>query len=89
VLVPEPTNEHDSNAVRVHIHGGAQVGYLSREDAIAYRDAMVALTTQRAAGVCPAKLIGGTPGKPSIGVVLDLATPAELVSVLAPNEQPF
>jgi hypothetical protein len=35
LLVPEPTNAHDRNAVRVLIQG-LLVGYLSREDAAAY-----------------------------------------------------
>jgi hypothetical protein len=89
VLVPEPTNQFDSNAVRVHIQGGAHVGYLSREDAIDYRAGMAVLIARHAAGLCPAKLIGGGSGKPTIGVVLDLASPDVMLSAVAPNEQPF
>jgi hypothetical protein len=36
VLVPKPKNEHDSNAVAVHI-SGHKVGHLSRADAVTYR----------------------------------------------------
>jgi hypothetical protein len=35
-LVPEPQNKHDRNAIQVQIDG-RHVGYLSREDAIAYQ----------------------------------------------------
>ena len=37
VLMPEPTNPYDPNAVRVVIPSGGTIGYLSREDALAYR----------------------------------------------------
>ena len=36
ILVPEPNNPHDSDAVRVEI-GGVTVGHLHRDDAAAYR----------------------------------------------------
>ena len=35
ILVPEPKNPHDKNAIRCEI-GGVHVGYLSREDAKAF-----------------------------------------------------
>jgi hypothetical protein len=89
-LVPEPTNRYDPNAIRVHIQAGAHVGYLSAEDAVEYRDVAKVLIEQKAIGLCRAKLIGGTPGKPSIGVVLDLADPATvLAAITPPDSQPF
>jgi hypothetical protein len=36
-IVPEPNNLYDPNAIAVHIKGGSQVGYLSRDDAAAFR----------------------------------------------------
>jgi hypothetical protein len=89
VLAPEPANPHDRNAVRVHIQGGAQVGYLSRDDAAAYQPMTRILVAKHLAGLCRAKLIGGTPEKPSIGVVLSLASPEEVLAALAPHDQPF
>lgn len=85
-LIPEPTNPYDANAIRVDILRGHQVGYLSREDAAAYRLALTAVTAAGKLGVCRAKLIGGTAGKPSIGVVIDLVDPNVL---LARFGQPF
>ena len=89
VLIPEPANPHDPNAVRVHIHAGALVGYLSRDDALAYQPVTQVLVAQHAAGICRAKLIGGTPNKPSIGVTLNLASPEEILPVIRQDEQPL
>jgi hypothetical protein len=88
-LVPEPDSPYDPNAIRVDIQGGHQVGYLSREDAVSYRPVFLALTALHVIGVARAKLIGGVAGKPSIGVLLDMKQPAELVGALAPDVQPF
>jgi hypothetical protein len=89
-LIPEPTNPVDANAVMVSIQGGAQVGYLSKEDAVWYRPVFAALTAQHLIGVARARLIGGVvPDKPSIGVVLDLIEPVELLRNLALHGHPF
>lgn len=89
VLVPESDNPKDPNAVAVHINGGAQVGYLSADDAVVYKIVFDALTTAGRIGACRAKLIGGTKGKPSIGVVLDLEDPRTLLQRIAGESQPF
>jgi hypothetical protein len=88
LLSPEPENAYDPNAIRVDVQDGAQIGYLSREDAVAYRDVLSALSAQQAAAVCRAKLIGGTAEKPSIGAMLDLRAPDEILAILS-NAQPF
>jgi hypothetical protein len=88
MLTREPENIYDPNAIRINAQGGDQLGYLSREDAIAYREVLIAVSAQSAQAVCSAKLVGGTPTKPSIGVVLDLRAPNELVAILQ-NGQPF
>lgn len=89
-LIPEPTNPYDPNAIRVDVLRGSQAGYLAREDAVAYRLAMDAVQSSGKQGVCRAKLIGGTPAKPSFGVVIDLLDPTALLARLgASNEQPF
>lgn len=67
-LVPEPSNPHDANAVAVVTEGDAKVGYLARDVAKSYQKHLL---KQRAPVLCPARLTGGEPGKPSIGVVLD------------------
>jgi hypothetical protein len=66
-LVPEPGNPFDSNAVMVEIDGQT-VGYLSRGEARRYQRQLLPLAEPIQV---PAKLIGGTRDKPSIGVVLD------------------
>lgn len=52
-LIPEDDNEYDANAVRVEI-GGRRVGYLAREQASEYREAV-----GTASGRCSAKIFGG------------------------------
>jgi hypothetical protein len=91
VLIPEPHNEYDPNAVRVNENGGPQLGYLSRDDAAAYAAVFQALHQTGRFGACRAKLVGGTKGKPSIGVVLDLDEPEVILARLAepPVDQPF
>jgi hypothetical protein len=88
-LLPDPKNPYDENAIGVHISGGARVGYLSRGDAVEYRDVGRFLTKEKAVGLCRARLIGGTPDKPSIGVVLGLADPETTLATLTGIDQPF
>jgi hypothetical protein len=88
-VVPEPANSFDPLAVAVHVHRGGQVGYLSREDAAEYKAVTAALIAENAVGLCPARLIGGTITKPSIGVMLDLADPSTLLACIGPIDSPF
>src|SRR4051794_17829746 len=37
VLVPEPDNEYDRNAVAIYVNGRGKVGYLGRDDAVRYK----------------------------------------------------
>jgi hypothetical protein len=87
VLVPEPSNAYDPHAVRVEIEHGAHVGYLSRDDAEGYQLVLKTLSANNKIGVCRAKLIGGGEGKPSFGVMIDLADPDVLLHRV--SEQPF
>jgi hypothetical protein len=91
MLVPEPSNKYDPNAIAVVLWSGgawSQAGYLSRSDAVAYRPlfrhlAAIAGETSPAIA-CDAALTveyGGT------GVVLHLGTPAECVSELATDDR--
>jgi hypothetical protein len=86
VLVPEPSNEYDRNAVAVHAEGVGQIGYLSREDALEYRPVIAALRNKGALGTCPAFLIGGTAGKPSYGAILCLSDPEQVLADLRASE---
>lgn len=80
VLVPEPRNQYDPNAVSVRI-SGRHVGYLSREEAIRYAQPTRLATSRNLAIAIHARLIGGwdrgSGDKGSIGVVLHIGSPAE------------
>ncbi len=95
VLLPEPSNRYDGNAVRVAIansdssQSSVLVGYLSREDAVAYR-----LLIDRAASVgrlvaCAASLTGGwdrgTDDRGSFGVRLHIDSPTGAMAELESN----
>lgn len=66
MLVPQPDNPYDRNAVAVITTDGRIVGYLARDVAKSYHARLVRHSDSV---TCPAKLIGG--GAKSIGVVLD------------------
>jgi hypothetical protein len=99
VLMAEPTNPHDPNAIRVCAEGGKTVGYLSREYCIDYKEVFALLAAHGHVGACRAKLIGGVGDKKSYGVMLNLRDPESLLvdirDTLAPgtpvsdNVQPF
>ena len=59
-LLPEPTNDHDKNAIRITIDGHT-VGYLSREDAAAYKPGLLALMERSAGGqvALNGQIVGG------------------------------
>lgn len=75
VLILENTNIYDKNAVLVAING-LKVGYLSRENAIAYRKKIASLNQPNSSFGCKAKIVGGwDDGKGDegfFGVKLDL-----------------
>lgn len=77
-LVPEPSNPYDPNAVIVQV-AGERVGYLSREDAVAYGGLVGRLADQGRAVVCAAMIAGRGPGSdtPNLGVFLHLPPPDE------------
>lgn len=78
-LFLEPENQHDPNAVAVHLVTFGKVGHLSREDALDYGPALRQLAAQNQYGTCPAFIFGGEPGKPSYGVWLQLANPRDVL----------
>lgn len=86
LLLPEPSNPYDPNAVRVLIPTGGTVGYLSREDAVAYRPAIDRLAAVGKLLGCRASLSGGWDRGPgdrgSFGVRLFLDTPERVTAEL-------
>ncbi len=83
VLRPAPANEHDANAIAVDAEAGGQVGYLSRANALAYQPVFARLA---ACGItlatCPAYLIGEDKPEQSLGVMLCLSPPGEILEQL-------
>lgn len=75
LLVREPSNPHDPNAIRVLDGAGATLGYLSREDALAYQPALQVVEQSGKALSCVGRIVGGDEVRPNIGVWLDLESP--------------
>ena len=70
VLVPEPDNPHDANAIAVHIDDNL-VGYLSRAENRRWLD------VANSAAVGAEAMIAGRGGTTGLGVFLRLPTPTE------------
>lgn len=81
VLLAEPTNRYDPNAVEVRIDS-QRVGYPSREDALAYRAAIDIAAASGLVIAAPATLQGGWDRGPddrgSFGVLLNMNGPGEV-----------
>jgi hypothetical protein len=75
VLMAEPNNEFDSNAVGVWSSFG-KLGHLPRDEAVLYRPLFEEIRRRGYdGGFCEAVMGGGTPDKPNIGIVLRLSRP--------------
>jgi hypothetical protein len=77
-LVPEPDNEHDPNAIAVHV-SGRLVGYLSRDENPRWQEVVKRLTEHGHVAAAEAMIAGRGPGggTPNLGVFLRLPTPTE------------
>jgi hypothetical protein len=90
LLVPEPTNQYDRNAIKVVLWAGrswSMAGYLSRFDAIRYQPLFAHLATS-ASGTQPAIACDAalTNERSGTGVVLHLGTPGECAAELATDD---
>jgi hypothetical protein len=86
-LIPEPSNPYDQHAVRVYVGPPFhQVGYLGREDAVAYRPLIDRLAATGQLVACLASLKGGWDRGPKdramFGVTLHLDKPDNLMAEL-------
>jgi hypothetical protein len=83
LLVPEPSNPHDSDAVMVTV-SGRHVGYLSRSDAKSYADVIALAYELGAHPGCRALICGRDEGSETrnLGIFLDLAPPQEALTDL-------
>jgi HIRAN domain len=85
VLVREPDNPKDPEAVAVHAEGGGKLGYLKREDARRYAQVFRSLEKRGYdAAACPALLNGG--GDKSFGVVLAISAPGPVLNDLTSSD---
>jgi hypothetical protein len=86
VLVADPTNPHDPNAVAVYVEN-LIVGFLARMEAEKYRSAMATLTARGLHLRCQARIVGGWDNgngdEGYFGVRLNLPSPAQLEDALA------
>ena len=90
LLVPQPTNQYDRNAIRVALWAGGSwslAGYLSRFDAVRYEPLFTHLATS-ASGTQPAIACDAalTSERGGTGVVLHLGTPGECAAELATDD---
>lgn len=76
LIVPEPGNPHDPNAIAVTADGLGPIGYFARRDALRYKAMAEELIRQGAVGVCEAFLTGGWNEEATIGVRLEIEEPA-------------
>lgn len=82
LLVPEPGNPFDRNAVRIDVlHEGRSltVGYLTRGIAPDYQPGLMRLKKDGRLGSCPARIAGGGPDK-YYGIYLHVAPPEFLLA---------
>jgi hypothetical protein len=90
LLVPEPTNKYDRNAIKVALWAGSSwsmAGYLSRFDAVRYQPLFAYIATS-AGGTQPAIACDAalTSERGGTGVVLHLGTPGECAAELATDD---
>ena len=78
LLVREPHNQYDPNAVAVVVYGRL-VGYLNRDDAAEMSDLLDELAEHEQFLAVPACYQGGTPDKPNIGIVVEVRDPSERI----------
>lgn len=88
VLVPEPANPHDPNAVMVQIDGQL-IGYLPRPDAVAYAPMIAAVEARGRTAACEAMIAGRGGESPALGVFLQLPKPGDETGAPPPPRGAF
>ena len=88
VILAEPNNAYDPNAIRVAAESGDTIGYLSREDAVRYKPVFDLLARHGHIGSCQARLTGGEGKKRSFGVILSLRESDDLLIALRDRFEP-
>ena len=75
LLVPEPENPYDANAVAVWANGH-KVGHLGREDAEVFQPIVQNLMDELGPIAVGGRVVGGSKDKPSLGIWLDYDPPS-------------
>jgi hypothetical protein len=90
-LIAEPENPHSptGTAVRVESPRGGTIGHLSGEQAESYAPVFKALHAAQRVGMCRAVALGGTEGKPNIGVWINIGHSAWLAELINEAQQPL
>ena len=91
MIIPDPTNRYDANAIGVHLWAGgswALAGYLSRDDAVAYGPVFRHLAGD-AGSLAPAISCDAArvSERGEMGVVLHLGTPGECIAELVTDDR--
>ena len=88
LIVPEPDNPHDANAIAVVADGRGPVGYFGRHDAVRYKRMAEELIARDAVGVCEAYLTGGWDDQATIGVRLEIEGPEDTAQQVRADRPP-
>ena len=88
LIVPEPDNPHDPNAIAVVAEGRGPVGYFGRRDALRYKALAEELIGRDAVGVCEAYLTGGWDDEATIGVRLEIEGPEDTAQQVRADRPP-
>lgn len=75
ILRREPQNPHDGNAIRVERPDGTPIGYLSRDVASELAGSLDKAGGEADGTVC--RVTGGTPNRPTRGLVIQFTVPAD------------
>jgi len=88
VLIPEPANPHDPNAVMVQISDHL-VGYLPRAHAVAYAPTIAAVEARGRTAACEAMIAGRGGETSALGVFLRLPEPSDETGAPSPPRGAF
>lgn len=72
IIIREPDNTHDKNAVAILSAQNGQLGYLPAKKAVEYQDLLLELGSRNSAGACPAYIRRNQSG--DLSLVLCLST---------------
>jgi hypothetical protein len=79
LLVPEPGNEHDPNAIRVLSEAGEHLGFIPAEWAARYKPTFDLMATHGYVGSCPARFVAPSDDWPDIAIDLTVRPPRGLL----------